>query len=571
MTTRSTADLIAAARRWAEQDPDESTRAEVLTLVEAAEAGDEAAHADLGSRFAGPLTFGTAGLRGEVGAGETRMNRAVVIRATAGLASYLADAVGGGGAPVVVLGCDARHGSSAFLRDAAQVVSAAGGRALVLPEKLPTPVTAFAVRALRADAGVQVTASHNPPADNGYKVYLGGRAATGAGEGVQIVPPADAEIAAGIEAAPAAIVVPRDDAGVEPVGRELLEAYLDRAATLGGDSGDARSGSGSDIRIVLTPMHGVGGETAVEALRRAGFTDVHVVPQQAEPDPDFPTVSFPNPEEPGAIDLSLALAEEVGADVVIALDPDADRCSVGTRGRDGRWRQLSGDEIGALLGEQAAADSSREGDTLACSIVSGRLLGRIAAAHGLRGVQTLTGFKWIARTPGLRFGYEEAIGYCTDPEFVRDKDGITAGLRVAGLVAALKAEGRMLVDVLDDLAREHGLHATAPMSFRVADLSLIAQGMQRLREAPPTELAGSPVVETADLSTGYGDLGPTDGMLFRTEADDRVIVRPSGTEPKLKCYLEVVLPVTPGADVPHEEAAARLDRLKVDVRAAVGL
>lgn len=574
-------DLVRAAQAWAEHDPDETTARRLRALADGALEGNEAAAADLASRFTGPLQFGTAGLRGAVGAGESRMNVAVVTRATAGLAAWLTETVGAG--PRVVLGCDARHGSSDFLRAAAEVVSAAGGTAVVLPEKLPTPVTAFAVRHLNADAGVQVTASHSPPADNGYKVYLGGRAASGEGCGVQIVPPADAGIADAIAAAPPADEVPRDRERIESLGPELLEAYLDRVGSLGRveapggpaagatPDGDAAPAAPGSIRIVLTPMHGVGGETAVEALRRAGFGDVHVVAQQADPDPDFPTVSFPNPEEPGAIDLALELAREVEADVVIALDPDADRCSVGTRGRDGAWRQLTGDEIGALLGEQAAADATREGDTLACSIVSGRLLGRIAEAHGLRWAQTLTGFKWIARTPDLRFGYEEAIGYCTDPEAVRDKDGISAAVRVARLVADLAADGRTLADALDDLARAHGLHATAPLSFRVADLSLIADAMARLRATPPTVLAGSPVVEFADLADGYGDVGRTDGLLFRTEDDDRVIVRPSGTEPKLKCYLEVVMPVAEGEDVPHRAARERLVRLSEDVRHAVGL
>ncbi|GAB48553.1 phospho-sugar mutase [Mobilicoccus pelagius] len=565
---RSNEDLVQAAREWARHDPDETTATRLRALADAAEGGDATATADLDSRFAGPLQFGTAGLRGAVGAGESRMNVAVVTRATAGLVAWLTETLGD--APRIVLGCDARHGSSEFVRAAAEVVSAAGGTALTLPEQLPTPVTAFAVRHLDADAGVMVTASHNPPADNGYKVYLGGRAAQGEGRGVQIVPPADAGIAAAIAAAPPADEVPRDRERIEPVGPELLEAYLDRAASLAGSAAEAGT-TPADVRIVLTPMHGVGGATAVEALRRAGYTDVHVVARQAEPDPDFPTVSFPNPEEPGAFDLALDLAREVEADVVIALDPDADRCSVGSRGADGAWRQLTGDEIGALLGEQAAGDDSREGDTLACSIVSGRLLGRIADAHGLRWAQTLTGFKWIARTPGLRFGYEEAIGYCTDPAAVRDKDGIGAALRVARLVADLKGSGRGLTDALDDLARTHGLHATAPLSFRVADLTLITDAMARLRATPPTELAGSPVVETADLATGYAGLGPTEGMLFRTADDDRVVVRPSGTEPKLKCYLEVVRPVGEDGEVPHGPARARLVRLSEDVRAAVGL
>ncbi|RBY82154.1 phospho-sugar mutase [Geodermatophilus sp. TF02-6] len=562
MDARETHHLVDRARAWIAQDPDAAARKELTALVEAAEQGDAMAREGLASRFAGPLTFGTAGLRGMVGAGETRMNTAVVTRATAGLARYLLDIIGA--SPRVVVGSDARHGSAAFRCATLGVLSAAGATALALPAQLPTPVTAFAVRDLDADAGVMITASHNPPADNGYKVYLGGRAATGAARGVQIVPPADAEIAARIEAAPGAADVPVDDTRVETVGDELLERYTVRAASLRGTA------EPTSVRVVLTPMHGVGGATAQEVLRRAGVPDVHVVAAQARPDPDFPTVPFPNPEEKGAIDLALELAREVEADVVIAIDPDADRCSVAIPQHDGTWRQLTGDEIGAVLGEQAACDSSREGDTLACSIVSSRLLGRIAAAHDLRHATTLTGFKWIARTPDLRFGYEEAIGYCTDPAGVRDKDGITAMVRTVTLVDELARDGRTIEDLLDELAREHGLHATTQLSIRVTDRQLITEALDRLRAAEPTELAGSPVTEVVDLAEGSADLPPTEGVLFLTEAGDRVIARPSGTEPKLKCYLEVILPCD-GDDVPRERAAARLEQLSNDVRALLGL
>ena len=561
MTTESDrlATLVEQAERWIAHDPAEWTRAELSSLVEAANSGDAAAEAELASRFSGPLTFGTAGLRGAVGAGESRMNRAVVARATAGLVRYLSDALAGQPQPpLVVLGCDARHGSSEFLRDAARVVSGAGARALVLPERLPTPVLAFAVRHLGADAGVMVTASHNPPADNGYKVYLGGRLASDEACGVQIVPPADAEIAARIEAAPPADEIARSDDLVEHVGDDLLQAYLERAASLG-----ARGAATSPVRIVLTPMHGVGGDTGVAALNAAGFANVHVVEAQAQPDPDFPTVAFPNPEEPGALDL---------ADVVIALDPDADRCSVAipAPATEAGWRQLSGDELGALLGEQAARRAGGEG-VLACSVVSGRLLSRIAAAHGLEHATTLTGFKWIARTPGLVFGYEEAIGYCCDPQFVRDKDGVSAAVLVAALVHELREGGRGVQDALDDLAREHGLHATAPLTFRVDDLGLIASAMRTLRSNPPAELAGATVTQVVDLADGYEGLPPTDGMLMLTDADDRVIVRPSGTEPKLKCYLEVVLDCGPEGTPPTAEAARRLDVLRTDVARATGM
>ncbi|MDO5699359.1 MAG: phospho-sugar mutase [Dermatophilus congolensis] len=563
--------LVARAEEWIAHDPAEATRTELSAVVEAARRGDEAAAAVLASRFSGPLTFGTAGLRGAVGAGESRMNTAVVARATAGLVRYLHDSLGEAGRPVVVLGCDARHGSTEFVRDAARVVSGAGAEAIVLPERLPTPVLAFAVRHLGADAGVMVTASHNPPADNGYKVYLGGRLANNEACGVQIVPPADADIASRIAQAPPADVIARSSEFVTPAGDDVLRRYLDRASGLRG------SNESSPIRIVLTPMHGVGGETAVTALAAAGFTDVHLVPEQADPDPDFPTVAFPNPEEPGALDLALALAKRVSADVVIALDPDADRCSVAIPVADGDpesasesaggWRQLSGDELGALLGEQAASRAERDGRTgaLACSVVSGRLLARIAAAHGLEHATTLTGFKWIARTPDLLFGYEEAIGYCSDPDSVRDKDGISAAVLVATLVDDLRREGRTLHNALDDLARAHGLHATAPLTFRVDDVSIISDAMARLRANPPTHLAGASVTSVVDLAEGHDGLPPTDGVLLLTDADDRVIVRPSGTEPKLKCYLEVVLDCPPHGTPPRAQAEARLAALREDV------
>ncbi|GAA2513696.1 phospho-sugar mutase [Kocuria salsicia] len=563
--------LADRVEQWLDHDPDERTRAELSTVLEKAQGGDESALTELESRFEGPLMFGTAGLRAAVGAGESRMNRAVVIRASAGLASFLVERVGP--EPLVVVGCDARHGSEDFAADAAAVFAAAGCRAVRLPAQLPTPLVAYAVRELGADAGVMVTASHNPPADNGYKVYLGGRAVAGDDEkGVQIVPPDDARIAERIAAAPFADEVPRDPGAVTTADDAVLDGYVRRAASL-----RAGEGGGQDISIALTAMHGVGLGTALRVLDEAGFPNVSVVAEQAEPDPDFPTVAFPNPEEPGAMDLLMALAAREGSDVAIALDPDADRCAVAVPAGAGTgdplqdWRRLSGDELGALLGEDAASDPDRAGDTLACSIVSGRLLGRIAAQHGLTFRQTLTGFKWIARTPGLRFGYEEAIGYCTDPTAVRDKDGVSTAVRVASLVARLKERGTTVQDELDRLARQHGLYATAPLTFRVADLSLIARGMARLREHPPAELAGSPVAEFVDLAEGSPELLPTEGVLIRTEADDRVIVRPSGTEPKLKCYLEVVLPVAEGQDVPRAEAAERLRAISEQLREVVGL
>ncbi|MGV9713216.1 phospho-sugar mutase [Gordonia sp. NPDC003424] len=554
--------MFDAAEQWLAADPDVRTQLELRQLITAASSGLPDAMADLRSRFAGPLTFGTAGLRGAVGAGESRMNVAVVTRATAGLARYLLDTVGADAS--VVVGCDARHGSSDFTDTALQVLSGAGVRALALPKRLPTPVTAFAVRALGADAGIQITASHNPPADNGYKVYLGGRATDPDGRGVQIVPPADADIAARIAAAPPADQIPRSTEHVQPVDPQVVVDYVRRMA-----SHRVRD-EPSTVRVVFTAMHGVGGATMLQVFDEAGVPDVHTVAEQFDPDPDFPTVSFPNPEESGAIDLSLALARTVSADVVIALDPDADRCSVAIEQRDGSWRQLTGDETGSLLGEQAATDKSRDGDVLACSIVSSRQLSRIAAAHGLRSAATLTGFKWIARTPDLRYGYEEAIGYCTDPQAVADKDGIGTAVRVVVLVEELASQGRTIEDQLDQLARTYGLHTTSQLSFRVADISLIADAMARLRTSAPTSLGGSPVVECRDLQEGGDDLPPTDGLLYRTDADDRVIVRPSGTEPKLKCYLEVISPCADGA-IPRDAAAERISTIERELTALLEL
>jgi phosphomannomutase len=555
--------LIDRAREWVEHDPDAATRKELTTLITSAQAGDDAALADLTSRFEGPLEFGTAGLRAAVGAGESRMNVAVVIRATAGLARYLLDTVGDD--ITVVVGCDARDGSSEFMDAALEVLSGAGFRALALPKRLPTPVTAFTVRGAGADAGIMITASHNPPGDNGYKVYLGGRATDADGAGVQIVPPADAEIAARITAAPPADEVPRSTDGIVHLEPNAVDFYVILNAMA------RKSTEPSSVRVVTTAIHGVGGATLMRVFEHAGITDVHPVAAQVEPDPAFPTVAFPNPEEPGALDLALELAVEVSADVVIALDPDADRCSVAIPQRDGSWRQLTGDELGALLGEQAAEDSSRSGDVLACSIVSSRLLGRIADAHGLRWAQTLTGFKWIARTPGLRFGYEEAIGYCTEPKAVRDKDGIGAAVRVVTLIEELAAEGKTLEDQLDHLARMYGLYATGQLSIRVADVTLIGDAMVRLRANGIASLAGSTVVQYTDLALGDAGLPPTDGLLYRTAADDRVIIRPSGTEPKLKCYLEVILPVDEAGDIPRVAAAQRIDAIKAELAALLQL
>ncbi len=550
MTTVPTADLLARARAWIADDPDEQTQQELASVVAAVEAGGDPA--DLGDRFAGTLEFGTAGLRGQLGAGSNRMNRVVVLRAAAGLAAYLRDQ----GVPTrssVVIGYDARHNSDVFARDTAEVMTGAGYTALLLPRPLPTPLLAYGIRELGAVAGVMVTASHNPPQDNGYKVYLG--------DGSQIVPPADGEIAARIAAVGAVADIPRGRPGTV-LDEAIIDRYLDTIAGLADDGP-------RDLTVVYTPMHGVGGTSAQQVLETAGFAAPHVVSRQEEPDPEFPTVAFPNPEEPGAMDLALELARETGADLVIANDPDADRCAAGVPGPDG-WRMLRGDELGALLAAHLIA-KGRQG-VYATSIVSSSLLGKMAAAAGQGYAETLTGFKWIGRVENLAFGYEEALGYCCDPEHVRDKDGVSALLLLCELAAAAKAAGRTLDDLLDDLARTHGLHATDQLSVRVSDLALIARAMQTLRTTPPTSLGGLDVLRVDDLALGSATLPPTDGLRFTLADQARVVVRPSGTEPKLKCYLEVVVPVT-GEDVAPARAAARerLDAIKADLGVALGL
>ncbi|WP_019157920.1 phospho-sugar mutase [Brevibacterium senegalense] len=572
------ADIV---RAWIQDDPDPTTRAELSELLETAlaESGDAASEAlaELTDRFQGLLEFGTAGLRGEIAAGPHRMNRAVVIRAAAGLSAFLTEHTPDGEPFTVVIGCDARYGSADFARDTAAVVTAAGGRALLLPVKLPTPVLAFAVQHLQADAGVMVTASHNPPRDNGYKVYLGLRPLTALdaqtaahGAGAQIVPPADALIAERIADVESVAAVTRAESGWEPLGSEVVAAYLDSLAQMG-----ALADPRGTLRIVTTALHGVGAATLARALEAAGFADVRPVESQRDPDPDFPTVAFPNPEEAGALDEAIALADDVQADLILANDPDADRMSAAVPAPDGSgWYQLSGDEVGLLLGEavaQALSDGgtaaeavagdaaeagtevpSQGGDStagvsaasagpvFASSIVSSRALGALAARHGIAHTPTLTGFKWISRVPGIVYGYEEALGYCVAPASVRDKDGISAAVLFASFASRLRAAGRTLPDELARIRAVDGVFRTQPLTFRLEDTSLIARAMSALRAHPPQELGGSPVTRVADMAEGYEGLAPTDGIVLLTQAGDRVIVRPSGTEPKLKCYLEAV-------------------------------
>ena len=563
------AELRARVAAWIADDPDPVTRAALENLLEQADAGDAAAAEEIRDAFSGDLEFGTAGLRGRMAPGPHRMNLAVVSRAARGLADHLTGDLGLE-QPLVVIGFDARHRSEDFARASAEIMTAAGCRVHLLERYGPTPLIAFAVRHLGADAGIVVTASHNPPADNGYKVYLGGRASAPDGQGVQIVPPSDAQIAARIAAVGPVREIPRAE-GWAVLGEQLREDYLAAICALPDPEGPRQ------VRIVHTAMHGVGTETALAALHRTGFAEVHPVAKQADPDPDFPTVAFPNPEEPGAIDLALELARTLEADVVIANDPDADRCAAAVLDPHlGDWRMLTGDELGVLLGDHLIRRHGYAG-TIANSVVSSRWLGRIAQAAGLEAATTLTGFKWIARAPGIAFGYEEAIGYCVLPQVVRDKDGLSAALMVAEMAALARADGSTLVGRLDELAREHGLFATSQLSLRVTELSERDVMMARLRAEPPAALAGAEVTTVQDLAEGSAEttgLPATDGVLLATVDDARVIVRPSGTEPKLKCYIEVREEVPVGADeaaLGAVRAAARehLEQITTDMRAAL--
>jgi phosphomannomutase len=566
-------ELLIEARTWADEDPDPRTRDELTRLIGAAEQGSVPEVTALRDQFLAPLAFGTAGLRGQMGPGPNRMNRSVVIRATAGLAAYLADQ-GLAGQPVIV-GHDARHNSAAFAADAAAVLAAAGHPVWLIDRPVPTPVVAYAVRRLGCCAGVQVTASHNPRQDNGYKVYLG--------DGAQIVPPADSGIAAQIAAIGPLASVARaaaDDPLITATGDELIADYTRDVVGL------AVAPAERELTVAYTPLHGVAAEVVTSVFTAAGFAPLHVVEAQARPDPDFPTVAFPNPEEPGALDMVLALADEVGADVVIANDPDGDRLAVAVpfpaadaAGRAG-WRVLSGDEIGVLLADWLLEHGSGPDRLVATTIVSSSMLGRLAAARGVRSAETLTGFKWIVRPalaqPELEFvfGYEEALGSCVG-SLVRDKDGISAGLSFAELVATERRRGRSVLDRLDDLSRELGVHATGQRTIPLAGSGASAAAtagaaaVDRLVGAPPSQLAGVPVSEVVDLRRGER-LPPTDGVILRGEGM-RLIVRPSGTEPKLKCYAEaVVSPAEATADLAAARATAR-DRIAAVLDEVVGL
>jgi phosphomannomutase len=506
------AELERQVRDWIADDPDPATRAELTALLEA---GDEPALAD---RFAGPLHFGTAGLRGPLRGGPSGMNRAVVRRTAAGLAAHL------GAGTTVVVGRDARHGSAEFLEDVGAVLAGAGIRALLLPRALPTPVLAFAVLHLGTDAGVMVTASHNPPQDNGLKVFLS--------DGAQLAAPVDLAVERAIVAVGTVRDLPLGQA--EVLDEQVLEAYLDAVAAL--PRSDAR-----EVRVAYTPMHGVGLETLLAAFARAGFAPPDVVAEQAEPDPDFPTVSFPNPEEPGALDLLLRLS--ASADVAIASDPDADRIGVAVGDRP-----LGGDETGVLLADHLLASGVR--GRIATTVVSSSMLARIAAAYDVPFSETLTGFKNLARAgDDLVYAYEEALGVAVSLATVRDKDGISSALLVAELAAQEKARGRTLLDRLADLEARYGRHETRQLSYRVSDLSRIAAAVEDLRTRPPGAYGASDVRAVEQ---------PADDVLVHRLDSGRVVVRPSGTEPKLKAYLELVDPPDGAMDALAEAVHERL-------------
>jgi phosphomannomutase len=511
----------AEIEKWIDEDPDSLTKQALQNLL------DTDNEMELRSCFSGFLEFGTAGLRGPLGPGPSRMNRAVVTKTAAGIATYMKRH----GMTSVVIGRDARYGSEDFTRDTAEIMMGAGFTTYVLPRPLPTPVLAYAVRNLACDVGIMVTASHNPPQDNGYKVYLGGTVDGVRYEGSQIIAPTDGEISRDIAAVAPLPTLPRRQGWIV-LDESHVDAYVEATSRLATQPGT--------LKVVYSAMHGVGTETLRKVFTQAGFPEPILVTEQAEPDPDFPTVAFPNPEEPGAIDLSLKKAAEVSADLVIANDPDADRCAAAILDQSGHWRMLRGDEVGALLGEYMARRAPNKDAILANSIVSSSILSKIARHYDLRFMETLTGFKWLAKIPHLWFGYEEALGYAVDSTSVNDKDGISAALVLTQLATDLKRENRTLGDLLEEIWQRHGYHGTKQISVRTTSISQIDAILSRFRDNTPTSIGRFAVTQFDDLEKPTDGLPPTNGVRIYLADDIRVIVRPSGTEPKIKCYIEVV-------------------------------
>jgi phosphomannomutase len=519
--------LKSEVEKWIADDPDPATASALQILLDA---DDEKS---LRLYFNGFLQFGTAGLRGPNGPGPSCMNRAVVGRTAAGIAQYMKKR----GFTRVVIGRDARHGSYEYAMESAEIFSGAGCEVFILPRALPTPVLAYATKALSADIGIMVTASHNPPADNGYKVYVGPTADGVSYANSQIINPTDGFIADEIRAITTLSTQPR---GVKwtVVEERIIDEYISRTATLGPNPGS--------LKIVYTAMHGVGTATISEVFKKAGFPDLILVREQAEPDPDFPTVAFPNPEEPGAIDLALAAARSHNADLVIANDPDADRCAAAIKDRDGQWRMLRGDELGVIFGEWIARSAPT--GTFGNSIVSSSILKKISAHYGINFREVLTGFKWLAKIEDLSFGYEEAIGYAVDSQTVNDKDGISAAIFLAQIATTLAEDGRDLNDLLDEVWARHGFHGTEQISIRVSDMKAITVLLAGLRNDPPQMIAGRVVESIDDLAAPRDGLPPTDGLRIWLSGGVRIIIRPSGTEAKLKCYVEVITPDSESAE-----------------------
>ena len=511
--------LVGEVQAWITDDPDPSTASQLQQWL------DTNNEAELRASFNGFLQFGTAGLRGPIRPGPSGMNRAVVGRTAAGIVAYMKER----NLTSVIIGRDARHGSEDYTFETAEIMSGAGMKVFVLPRPLPTPVLAFATNELGCDVGIMVTASHNPPQDNGYKVYLGGTVDGIKYRGSQIVSPTDVSIAHKIAAITSLREQPRGKEWTV-LGEEIIEKYIDRTAALATKPGS--------LRIVYTAMHGVGTETLQRVFQKAGFASPILVEAQAAPDPDFPTVAFPNPEEPGAIDLALETARSFDADLVIANDPDADRCAAAVKDPVTGWRMLRGDELGAILGESIARKTTT--GIFANSIVSSSILKKIAKHYNLEFKETLTGFKWLAKIKGLTFGYEEALGYAVDAKTVNDKDGISAAITLAQIATDLAADGKTLLDLLDEIWARHGFHATEQISIRLSDLSKVGVILGGLRNNPPQNIAGRVVASIDDLAAPTDGLPPTDGLRIWLDGGVRIIIRPSGTEAKMKCYIEVI-------------------------------
>ena len=526
--------LVEEVKAWIADDPDPVTAAHLQALLDA---GDEAALKPL---FSGFLQFGTAGLRGPIGAGPSCMNRAVVGRAAAGIAAYMTKR----GMKSVVIGRDARYGSEDYTQESAEILSGAGMDVYILPRPLPTPVLAFATSHLKCDVGIMVTASHNPPQDNGYKVYIGPEADGIEYASSQIINPTDGFIAADIDAVTSLRSLPRGNKWTI-LGEDVISEYIARTVKLAPRPGD--------IKVVYTAMHGVGTETVQRVFNHAGFATLILVDEQCTPDPDFPTVAFPNPEEPGAIDLALAKARDFGADLVIANDPDADRCAAAINDPKVGWRMLRGDELGVIFGEWIARTQPK--GTLGNSIVSSSALRKIAAHYNVDFKEVLTGFKWLAKIEDLAYGYEEAIGYAVDSETVNDKDGVSAAIFLTQIAMDLKRDGLTLANLLDEVWDRHGFHGTEQISIRVADMSAITRLLAGLRQNPPAEIAGRKVDSIDDLAAPKDGLPPTDGLRIWLSGGIRIIVRPSGTEAKMKCYIEVITKTS-------EESTALLNELR---------